>query len=53
MDVGKDIRRSKAKPLAAIAQKGFVEGWLLDNQQNFIETMELIREGAPVQWRPI
>ena len=50
MDVGKDIRRTKAKPLAAIAQKGFVEGWLLDNQQNFIETMELIREGAPVQW---
>ena len=50
MDVGKDVRRSKAKPLAAIAQKGFIEGWLLDNQQAGVETMDLIREAAPVQW---
>jgi len=50
MDVGKDVRRGRAKPLAAMAQKGFIEGWLLDNQQAFIETMELIKEGAPVQW---
>jgi hypothetical protein len=50
MDVGKDVRRHKAKPLAEIANKGFIEGWLLDNQQAFIETMETIKEGAPVQW---
>ena len=50
MDCGKDVRRKGAAGLAKIANKGFVEGWLLDNQERFVETMELIREGAPVQW---
>lgn len=50
MDVGKDIRRTSANALAAQAQKGFIEGWLLDNQQSFVEVMELIKDGAPVQY---
>lgn len=51
MDVGEDIRRTKANALAnKIAQSDFMQGWLFDNQQNFIETMELIRTGAPVKY---
>ena len=36
--------------LAKQAEKGFIEGWLLDNQESFIEVMKLIKEGAPVQY---
>jgi len=51
MDVGQDVRRNKAKALAdKVAQSDFMQGWLLDNQRNFVETMELIREGAPVKY---
>ena len=50
MDVGEDVRRNKAVVLAKQAEKGFMEGWLLDNQESFIEVMQLIKEGAPVQF---
>ena len=50
MDVGEDVRRNKANVLAKQAEKGFIEGWLIDNQQNFVETMNLIKDGAPVQY---
>ena len=52
IDAGKDIQRSNksAIALAKRAEKGFIEGWLLDNQQNFVEVMNLIKEGAPVQY---
>lgn len=50
MDVGEDVRRNKANTLAKQAEKGFIEGWLVDNQQNFVETMNLIKDGAPVQY---
>lgn len=50
MDVGEDVRRGKAITLAKQAEKGFIEGWLLDNQEAFIETMRLIKDGAPVQF---
>lgn len=52
IDAGKDIQRSNknAVALAKRAEKGFIEGWLLDNQQNFVEVMDLIKDGAPVQY---
>jgi hypothetical protein len=50
MDVGEDVRRNKAVALAKQAERGFIEGWLIDNQQNFVETMNLIKDGAPVQY---
>lgn len=53
MDVGKDVRRRKST--AAIAKltetvQGMMNQWTEDNFGMFQETMELIREGAPVQW---
>ena len=50
MDCGPDIRRNRAEGLAQQAQKGFMEGWLINEQQHFIEVMNMIREGAPVHW---
>ena len=50
MDVGEDVRRNKAVGLAKMAEKGFIEGWLIDNQQSFVEVMKLIKDGAPVQF---
>lgn len=55
MDVGENVRghRNNAKSAALankLAQSDFMQGWLLDNQQAFIETMNLIKDGAPVKW---
>lgn len=53
MDCGEDVRKRLPKGaanLARVANKGFIEGWLFDNQENFVETMDMIRTGAPVQW---
>jgi hypothetical protein len=50
MDCGEDVRRNKAVSLAKQAEKGFIEGWLIDNQESFIEVMRLIKDGAPVQY---
>ena len=50
MDVGEDVRRNKANVLAKQAEKGFIEGWLIDNQESFVEVMNLIKDGAPVHW---
>lgn len=53
IDPGKDIRRNRkgATELAnKIAQSDFMQGWLIDNEENFVETMNLIRDGAPVKW---
>lgn len=50
MDVGEDVRRTRANSLAKQAERGFIEGWLIDNQSAFIETMKLIKDGAPVQF---
>lgn len=50
MDCGEDVKRGKAVNLAKQAEKGFIEGWLVDNQQSFIEVMKLIKDGAPVQF---
>ena len=52
MDVGKDVRRKGSKSIAKLADtvQGMMSQWTEDNFKNFNETMELIREGAPVQW---
>jgi hypothetical protein len=50
MDVGEDVRRNKATGLAKQVEKGFIEGWLIDNQKNFVEVMDLIKTGAPVHY---
>lgn len=53
MDVGKDVRRRKGT--AAVAKladtvQGMMSQWTEDNFAQFEETMELIKDGAPVQW---
>ena len=53
MDVGKDVRRrGNSKAIAKLADtvQGMMSQWTEDNFGMFQETMELIREGAPVQW---
>lgn len=55
MDVGGNVRGRKNDGHAVavaekIAKSDFMQGWLIDNQQNFIEVMKLIKEGAPVKW---
>lgn len=49
-DTGKDIKRNSAKGLARVVQKDFMNGWLLDNQDAFVEVMELIKDGNPVKY---
>lgn len=36
--------------LASAAQKNFLENWCEENEQNFVEVMELIKDGAPVKY---
>lgn len=53
MDVGKDVRRNKGgKAIAKLSDtvQGMMNQWTESNFPMFEETMELIREGAPVQW---
>lgn len=51
MDVGKDVRRTKGTIVKlADTVQGMMDRWTEDNFANFCETMELIREGAPVQY---
>jgi len=54
MDVGKSIKRAKGDggalaPLCKTIQDRMAQ-WTEDNFQNFEEAMELIKEGAPVQY---
>ena len=53
MDVGKDVtikrgRKSMTKLSATV--QGMMNQWAEDTFPLFQETMELMREGAPVQW---
>jgi len=51
MDVGPSVRKNrKVDGLVKAVQQSFMEGWLEDNQENFVEVMNLIRDGAPVKW---
>ena len=53
MDVGKSARKSaRGGRLAKLSDtvQGMMNEWTEDNFQMFQETMEIIREGAPVQW---
>lgn len=52
-DVGDDVKRHKMKVLASSAEKDFMNGWLLENQENFVEVMKLIEEGNPVKYAEI
>lgn len=51
-DAGVPSRRDKAKTANALAKtvQDRMNQWADDNFQNFEETMELIKEGAPVKW---
>ena len=49
-DVGPDISRGRGTRLASAAQKQFLENWLQDNEGNFVEVMDLIKDGAPVKY---
>lgn len=54
MDVGPDVRgkRGASKAVAKLANtvQGMMDQWTEENFGAFKETMDLIREGAPVQW---
>ena len=53
MDVGKDVRRKRSSAVAlklAAAVPELLQKWTMDNYPYFEQTMEIIREGAPVQW---
>lgn len=51
MDVGKDVRRRKdLSKLADVAYKDFISGYFSENVDKMYETMDMIRENAPVQW---
>lgn len=53
MDVGKDVRRNRgSRTIAKLSDtvQGMMAQWTEDNFPMFNETMELIRENAPVQW---
>jgi hypothetical protein len=53
MDVGKDVRRNRgSRTVAKLSDtvQGMMANWTEENFPLFNETMELIRENAPVQW---
>lgn len=51
IDAGKDVRRrSTALSKLSDTVQGMMAAWTEDNFGYFEQTMELIREGAPVQW---
>lgn len=53
MDVGKDVRRSRgSRAVTKLSDtvQGMMAQWTEENFPMFNETMELIRENAPVQW---
>lgn len=49
-DAGPDVNRKGKRNLVKIAERGFMEGWLNENEENFKEVMDLIKDGAPVQY---
>lgn len=49
-DVGPDINRGRGTRLASAAQRQFLENWCNDNEGNFMEVMDLIKDGAPVKY---
>lgn len=53
METGKDVRRKNGHALEARmanTMEDLMVGWTKDNFYAFEETMEMIKEGAPVQW---
>ena len=42
-DAGPDIKRRSYNGLANAMQRDFLNTWVMDNQANFIEVMELIK----------
>lgn len=51
MDVGPSVKRNDKKLLKlADTVQGMMDQWTADNFEYFVQTMDLIREGAPVQW---
>lgn len=49
-DAGKDIHRIKGDTQLCETVQKMMDKWTADNFTYFQQTMELIREGAPVQW---
>lgn len=50
-DAGKDVRRrSSAVAKLSDTVQGMMAAWTEDNFYLFQQTMDMIREGAPVQW---
>lgn len=50
-DVGPDVKRgSKAVAKLSETVQGMMNQWVEDQFPMYVETMELIRQNAPVQW---
>lgn len=49
-EVGKDVSRNKYGGLAKAVERTFLEKWVDDNKGNFVECMDLIKEGNPVKY---
>lgn len=49
-DFGPSIAKNRASGLAKAMQKDFLGTWVIENQGNFVEVMEMIREGNPVKY---
>ena len=53
MDVGKDVKRNRGtRAVAKLSDtvQGMMSSWTEENFPMFKETMDLIRENAPVHW---
>lgn len=50
IDIGKEPRRGKKAGLVNQIQKSFMNGYLVDHQDIFVEVMDEIREGAPAKY---
>lgn len=49
-DIGKEPNKRAKSKLAEQVQKSFMNGYLVDHQDIFVEVMDEIRDGAPVKY---
>ena len=49
-DAGPDINKRGCTGLANAMQKDFLNTWLLNNQENFIEAMDMLKEHNPAKY---
>lgn len=50
MDIGRDPRSKNVDKLAKVIEREFIDNWLDDNEQNFVEAMNLVKESNPAKF---